>query len=202
VTLRETLRTWRPVLIVGGVLVAAGLVAIPLGGWDEVELQSAVVPEQPIGQPYAGHRMSTAIDDLYLTDEHPDGFTEPDPGTRFLVVVATLENLTDEPQGALGSKGFYSFTIPGYLELDTVLGAGDNSMRLLRDGTSGSTLSPGVPDTVQFVFVVDAGLFADGDELRIGLTDATPEEADLFDGTRWARPYVAVEVPVVLRDER
>lgn len=201
-TIRESLRTWRPVLIVAGVLVVAGLVALPLGGWDEVELQSAVIPEQPIGQPYEGNRMSTAIDDIYLTDEHPDEFSEPDPGTTFLVVVATLENMTTEPQGALGSKGFYSFTIPGYLELNTSLPVSDYSTRLVRDGTGGGTLSPGVPDTVQFVFVVDDGLFAEGDELRIGLTDATPEEADLYRGTRWARPHVAVEVPVVIRDER
>ena len=200
--LRDGLRTWRPVLIVAGVLVAAALVALPLGGWDEVELQSAVIPEQPLGQPFAGHRVSTAIDDIYLTDAHPDGFTEPDPGTTFLVVVATMENLTDEPQIALGSKSFYSFTIPGYLDLDTSLPAGDYSTRLMRDDTGGSLLSPGVPDTLQFIFVVESGQFAEGDELRIGLTDATPEEADLYEGTRWARPHIAVEVPVVLRDER
>jgi hypothetical protein len=201
-TIRETLRTWRPVLIVAGALVVAGLVALPLGGWDEVELQSAVIPEQPIGQPYEGHRLTTAIDDIYLSDEHPDGFSEPDPGTTFLIVVATLENMTAEPQIALGSKGFYAFTIPGYLELDTSLPSSGYSARLVRDDTGGGTLSPGVPDTLQFIFVVDDGLFAESDELRIGLTDATPEEADLYQGTRWARPHVAVEVPVVIRDER
>ena len=201
-TLRETLRAWRPVLIVAGGLVVAGLVAIPLGGWDEVELQSAVVPEQPIGQPYAGHRVSTAIDDVYLVDEHPDGYTEREPGTTFLIVMATMENLTAEPQRPLGTKGFYAFTIPGFLEVDTDLPLSDYSTQLARDDSSGPVLSPGVPDTVQFIFTIDDGLFADGDELRIGLTDATPEEADLFSGTRWARPHVAVEVPVVVRDER
>lgn len=200
-TLRETLRAWRPVLVGAGVLVVAGIVAIPLGGWDEVELQSAVVPEQPIGQPYAGHRVSTAIDDVYLTDVHPDGYTEPEPGTEFLVVVATMENVTDEPQPPLGSKGFYAFTLPGYLELDGDLPLSAYSTRLPRDDSFGPYLNPGVPDTVQFVFVVDDGLFDDGDELRIGLTDATPESADLYNGTRWARPHVAVEVPVVIRDE-
>lgn len=197
-TVRQALRAWRPVLVGVGVLAVAGLVAVPLGGWDEVELQSAVVPEQPLGQPYPGHRLSTAIDDVYLTAEHPDGYTEPDPGTEFLVVVATMENMTAEPQLPFGSSGFYAFTLPGYLELDGDIPLADYSTRLSRDDTNGPSLNPGVPDTVEFVFVVDDGLFAVGDELRIGLTDATPEVADLYSGTRWARPHVAVEVPVVV----
>lgn len=200
-TIRETLRTWRPVLVVAGALVVAGLVALPLGGWDEVELRSAVIPEQPVGQPYAGHRLSTAIDDVFLTDEHPDGFTEPDPGTTFLIVEATIENLTDEPVVPLGTRGFYAFTLPGVLDLDTPL-PDEYWPRLVRDDGNLSTLNPGVPDTVQFVFAVEDGLFAEGDEVRVGLTDATPEAADLYDGTRWARPKVVVEVPVVIRDER
>ncbi len=200
-TLRQRFRGWMPPLVIVGVAAVGGLIAIPLGGWDTVQLQSRVLPEQPIGQPYTGHRLSTAIDDVYLTDEHPDGYTEPDPGTRFLVVIATMENVTDEPQEPLGSKGFYAFTIPGLLELDREFLISDYSTRLMRDDSNGPSLTPGVPDTVQFVFVVDDGLFAAGDEVRIGLTDATPESADLYSGTRWARPYVAVEVPAVIRDQ-
>lgn len=200
-TFRETLRAWRPVLIVAGVVGVAALVAVPLGGWDEVELQSAVVPEQPLGQPFAGHRLSTALDDIYLTDTHPDGYSEPDPGETFLVVVATMENLTSQPQIPLGSQGFPAFTIPGLIGIDTTIPS-DSWAILARDDTGGPRLNPGVPDTVVFVFVVDDELFPEGEVVRIGLTDATPEEAGLYSGTRWARPHVAVEVPVTIRVER
>jgi hypothetical protein len=200
--LASRLKAWMPVLVVGGVLVAGGVVAIPLGGWDTVELQSAVLPEHPVGEPYAGNRLSTSIDEVSLTGVHPDGFTEPDPGTTYLIVIATMENVTAEPQLPLGSRSFYAFTIPGVVDLDEPIPSGSSWMYLLRDGTYGGTLSPGVPDTVQFVFAIDDDLFAVGDEVRIGLTDATAEEADLFDGTRWARPHIAVEVPIVIQGER
>lgn len=199
--LARRLKAWMPVIVTGGTLAIAGVVAIPLGGWDTVELQSAVLPKHPVGEPYVGSRVSTAIDDVYLTDVHPDGYTEPEPGTTFLVVIATMENVTAEPQLPLGSASFYAFTVPGVVEPGEQLLAGDNWTYLLRDGTNGATLSPGVPDTVQFVFAIDDDLFRAGDEVRIGLTDATAEEADLFDGTRWARPHIAVEVPIVIGEQ-
>lgn len=191
-----------PVLVAGGVLALGGVVAIPLGGWDTVQLQSAVIPEQPIGQPYVGARLSTAIDDIYLTDEHPDGFSDPDPGETWLVVVATMENLLDEPEIPLGNRSFWAFTIPGVLELGVSLDSGSYSALLQRDGSYGPRLQPGVPDTVEFVFAVSDRLFSEGDEVRIGLTDAEKQDADIYDGIRWWRPHVAVEVPVVIRDER
>lgn len=201
-TVRETVRAWLPVGVVAAAVAAAGVIAIPLGGWDTVELQSAVIPEHPVGEPFAGPRLSTAIDEVYLTDEHPDGYTEAEPGEEFLVVVATLENVTDEPQVPLGTRGFYAFTVPGVYGLRDRLEFSDYSTRLERDGTNGSVLSPGVPDTLLFTFPVPRGAFDPGDELRIGLTDATPEEAEIYEGTRWARAHVAVEVPIVIGDER
>lgn len=200
--IREGVRAWLPVIVAGGALVAGGLVAIPLGGWDTVQLQSAIVPEQPVGEPYAGHRVSTAIDDVYLTDVHPNGYDEPEPGDSYLVVIATMENLRDEPQIPLGSGRFYAFTVPGVLDLGELIPSGDYNVRLVRDDSTGPVLNPGVPDTVMFIFRVSSDLFTDGEEVRIGLTDATPESADLYDGIRWRRPHVAVEVPIVIRDER
>ena len=196
------LRAWLPVVVAAGVLLVGGLVAIPLGGWDTVQLRSAVLPEHPIGQPYDGHRVSTAIDDIYLLDEHPDGYTEAGPGETFLVVIATMEAMTDEPKIPLGSKGFYAFTVPGLFGLEDRLDFSDYWVRLVRDDTNGATLSPGVPDTVMFVFLAPDDLFEEGDEIAIGLTEARPESADLYTGTRWAAPHVAVEVHAVIRDGR
>ena len=65
---------------------AGGVAAIPLGGWDTVELQSAVLPEHPIGEPYPGHRVSTAIDDVYLTDDLMLGWTPIERNTRLIAL--------------------------------------------------------------------------------------------------------------------
>jgi len=201
VTLRERLKGWMPLIVIVAVATVGGVVAIPLGGWDTVQLQSRVLPEQPIGQPLEGHRFTTAIDDIYLTDTHPDGYTVPAIGTTFLVVVATLENETDAPEIPFGGTAFPPFVVPGVFTIDDTLGFTDYDAYRLRDGSYGSTMVPGVPDTVMFVFPVWRTLVQDGDELRIGLTDAFPEDADLYEGTRWVGQRVVAEVPVVVRRE-
>lgn len=199
--LRERLRSWMPVLVIGGVLAVAGVAAIPLGGWDTVDLVSDDIPEQQIGEPYAGALWNIAIDDAYLADEHPDGFTELEPGDVFLVVVATMENVRSEPAYAFGSSSTYPFTIPGLVERGVSVPSGSYSVLLERDMSFGALLNRGVPDTVLFVFAAPASDFAPGDDVRIGLTDGTPEEADIYEGTRWVNVHTAAEVVVTLRDE-
>jgi hypothetical protein len=201
-SVRSQVRAWMPVIVAGGVVVAGALVAIPFGGWDTVQLQSAQIPEQPIGQPYHGARLSTAVDDIYLTDEHPDGYSEPEPGFTWLVVVTTMENELTTPQYPIGTRDFWAFTIPGVIELGEPLSSADYGTLLERDGTFGPVLQPGVPDTILTVFAVRANLFADGDEVAVGLTDAEQQDADLYDGIRWWNPRVVAQVPVVIRDER
>lgn len=200
-SLRSQARAWMPVLVAGGVLAVGGVVAIPLGGWDTVQLQSARLPEQPIGQPYVGARLSTAIDDIYLTDTHPDGYSEAEPGFTWLVVIATMENRLTAPEIPLGSQSFWAFTIPGVIELRKSLSSADYSTFLVRDGSYGPALQPGVPDTVGVVFAVPSELFADGDEVRIGLTDAEKQDADIYQGIRWWNPRVVTEVRAVIREE-
>ncbi|MEO5534390.1 MAG: hypothetical protein ABIR17_04585 [Pseudolysinimonas sp.] len=201
-TLASRVRAWLPILVVGAVLAVAGVVAIPLGGWDTVQLQSAVIPEQSVGDTFVGNRLAISIDDLYLTDDFPDDYTETKPGESFLVVVATLEGLTAEPESPISIGPPSPFTIDGLMNLDERPGYGDLTVFLKRDGTFEPVLSPGVPDTLLFVFTVRSGQFAQGDVLRIGLTDATPEKADIIDGTRWVDEHVAVEVSTTVRDDR
>lgn len=201
-TLRERLRGWMPLLVIVGVAAVGGLVAIPLGGWDTVQLQSRVVPEQPIGQPLEGHRFTTAIDDIYLTDLSPDGYTEPEIGMTFLVVVATLENMTAEPELPMSGSSFPPFVVPGVYTVEDPPGISDVSAYLARDETYGVALSPGVPDTVIYVFPIRRTLVQADDELRIGITDALPDEAELYQGTRWLNERIVAEVPMIVRDER
>ena len=201
-SLAARVRPWRPVIAVGGALVLAGVVAIPLGGWDTVVLQSRIVPEQEAGETYVGNRLATSIDAVYLTDVNPDGYTEPEPGETYLVVAATMENTTGEPQIPLGSRNFYAFTVPGVLALGATIDVTTYDVYLERDVTYLPMLNPGVPDTVLFYFAVPDDAFSDGEEIVIGITDARPEAADIYDGTRWVNPRVVVNVPVTIEDER
>jgi hypothetical protein len=200
--LRERVRGWMPVLVVGGVLAVGGVVAIPLGGWDTVELQSEIVPEWEAGDPYPGTRLITSIDDIYLTDFSPDGYSEAEPGETFLVVVATMEAAMSEPQLPIAGSSFPPFVIPGVIAIDVSLRADAYTTVLERDGTFGPELNPGVPDTLLFAFTVRESQFAEGDEVRVGIVDADAEEATIIDGTRWVDVEVAAEVPLTVRDER
>ena len=113
VTVASRVRGWLPVVIAAGVAAVAGVVAIPLGGWETVVPQSTIIPEHPLGETFVGNRVSTSIDDLYLTDAHPDEYTEPEPGETFLVLVATMASETDQPEYPITGTAFYPFTIPG-----------------------------------------------------------------------------------------
>jgi hypothetical protein len=201
-TIASGIRTWWPIIAAAGVITIAGVVAIPLGGWDTVVPQSTIIPEHPVGETFVSHRVSVSIDDLYLTDTHPDGFTEVEPGETFLVVVATMASETDQPEIPITSSSYYPFTIPGVIELGVNLESGAYSTLLERDGTFGPIAIPGLADTILFVFAVRSSQFEEGDVVRIGLTDETPEEADIIEGTRWVDVHTAAEVPITVRDER
>ena len=95
-----------------------------------------------------------------------------------------------------------SDSAPGSIvEREVNLSTDSYSVLLERDMTFGALLNRGVPDTVLFVFTAPASDFTPGDEMRIGLTDGTPEEADLYEGTRWINVHTAAEVVVTLRVE-
>lgn len=195
-------RPWLPVIAVAGVLAVGGLVAVPLGGWDTVALQSRVVPAHGVGETYVGNRLATSIDAVYLTDENPDGYSEPDPGETYLVVEATMQNMTLEPQQPLGTRDFYAFTVPRVLALGAAIDPGAYWVYLERDSTYLPALNPGVPDTVLFFFAVPDDWFAGGDEVVVGITDANPEAADIYLGTRWVDPRVVGNVTLTIEDER
>jgi hypothetical protein len=189
-------------IAVAGVLAIAGVAAIPLGGWDTVQLESAVIPEQAVGDTFVGNRLAVSIDDLYLTDDFPDDYTETEPGESFLVVVATMEALTAEPESPLSIGPPNPLAIDELMSIDERPDYSDLTVFLERDATFEPVLNPGVPDTLLFVFTVPSGRYSDGDVVRIGLTDATPEQADIIEGTRWIDEHVAVEVPIAVRDDR
>src|SRR5690606_8346067 len=64
-------RPGRAVIVTGAVvlaLAAGALVAIPLGGWDTVELESAVVPTMEAGETYLGTHYSVRLEEAWVGD--------------------------------------------------------------------------------------------------------------------------------------
>lgn len=194
---RARARSFAPLVVALGVLGAAALAAIPLGGWDEVELESARVPTIEPGATFVGTPFAVAVHSLALTDEHPDGYSEREPGMTWMLLNATFENRLEFPQRPPGSAGFRAFSIEG-AETDS----SSLDSYLDRDGDYLPTLNPGIVDDVTFVFPVPEHRFAGGDVVPVALWDAERQRAELYSGIRWWRPHVAVEVPVVLEDRR
>ena len=191
---RARLRSYAPALVIAGAFAVAALVAIPLGGWDEVELQSEQLPEVELGEAVDSSRVSTAIRSIELAAEHPDGFSEPEPGMTWMVVHATIGNRLEIPQYAAGSRLFYPFTIEGALSQET--STNDVRSVLERDGSVSAQLNPGIVDDVAIVFPVKRSDFADGDTVEVVFWDATRQEADLYRGIRWWAPHPVAQVPV------
>lgn len=196
---RARLRAWAPALGIAGVLAVAALVAIPLGGWDTVELRRDVVPELAVDEPFSSALAVTTIHGARVTQEHPDGFSEAEPGEEWLVLDLTLENRIEEPITSGGLAGFRPFTIAGVLEADD---GGILDTIVQRDGTFGGSINPGMAERLMYTFAVPSGQYSAGDILRVGLWDAIRQEADLYRGIRWWQPRLEAEVPVVLEVDR
>src|SRR4051812_42456684 len=103
-TLRHRLAKLHPFVWVGVAAVVAGLVAWPLGGWQTVELQSTKIPDVAAGETVEGEQYSIAVDAVELAGFSPNGFEEPEPGWQYLILTATITNMTAQTQlsGLLG----------------------------------------------------------------------------------------------------
>lgn len=195
---RARARSIAPLLVVLGLVGGAALVAIPLGGWDEVQLESARIPTIEPGETFASAPFAVAVHSVALLDEHPDGYTEAEPGMTWMAVEATFENRLEFPVRPPTTFGFTAFSIEGVeLERSSRIEA-----FLDRDGDFLPSLNPGIVDDFTFVLPVPVGRFSDGDVVTVELWDAERQRADLYSGIRWWQPHVAVEVPVELEDRR
>lgn len=176
------------------VVVAAGaLAAIPLGGWDTVDLESAVVPELSLGEEYTGRHYSVRVEEAWVGDRLPDEFDEPEEGMTFVVVRAAVRNEWREPDTRVrAALTFDALELVDRLDRSALV-------RVAADGAYPATMPPGVETELLLRWEVPVGSVAAGEPLVLGIIDGRPDRAILYSGTAWRDERVVVETTVVPR---
>lgn len=174
-------------------LTAGAVVAIPLGGWDTVSLESAAIPELGVGELYQGRHYSVRLEEAWVGDVLPDEYDVPDDGMTFVVVRATLRNEWREPDSA--ATQLLSFD--ALEQMPRIARRAD--VRIASDGVHMGILPPGVDMDVLLRWEVPAGSVRPGEPIVFGVTDGRPERALLYEGTAWRDEHTAVQVALVPR---
>lgn len=175
-------------LVVVALLVLAGLLAVPLGGWERVDRTASEAERLAPGDVHEAERFDTAVQGAEVLDVRPGSSLDPEPGVAYLAVSARLENATERTQ-------------PVPSDLLVVSGAGDlesaDSVTLARDpDASFPSLQPGLPDEVVFVWEVEAGSVVPGAPLEVRVVDTTRTESLVSAGDVWLFPRVGAVVEV------
>ncbi len=189
-------RPGRATIIVGALvlaLAAAAVVAIPLGGWDTVELESAAVPELGVGEQYLGTHYSVRIEEAWVGDVLPDDYDTPEDGMTFVVVRAVMRNEWREAD----TRSRAVLTFDALNELEPF--ARSALVRTAADGTYLTTMPPGVDMEVLLRWEVPTASVAVGEALTIGVIDGRPDRAILYSGTAWRDERVVVQTTIVPR---
>jgi hypothetical protein len=205
-TLRHRLARVNPFIWIGAVAVIGGLVAWPLGGWDTVELVSTRIPQVEPGTRVDGNQFSVTVEGVELTDMHPDGYTEPEPGWEFLTMDLSVVNETDATELSLylADASFGIVTVD-----DGVLGWGttmldvsgyviDPDIYLRADDTFLPDLQPGLEAPVLLVWQIPVDTFEVGDQITVGVVDRVPYERTLGVGTGYMSPQVVATVDLTV----
>lgn len=186
----------RALLVAGAIVLAiagSAVVAIPLGGWDTVELASARIPELPLGENYQGRHYSVRVEGAWVGDAMPDDYDVPDDGMTFLVVRAVVRNEWREPDGAVAE--LLRFDAQQQLtRMDRRA-----QVRVWVDGSFSSSMPPGVETEVLLRWELPAGSVVAGEPLVLGVLDGRPEAAVLYSGTAWRDERVVVQTTVLPR---
>jgi hypothetical protein len=190
-------RPARTLIVAGTVVLAAAfgaVVAIPLGGWDTVRLETSVVPELPVGETYEGRHYSVSIHGAWVGVETPDEYeSPPEDGMTFVFVRATVRNEWREPDtGAARLVRFDALDELASIERSAQL-------RVVADGEFAGTSQPGVTTDVLLRWEVPAASVAPGEPLELGVVDGRPEPAVLYSGTAWRDERVVAVTTIVPR---
>jgi hypothetical protein len=206
VSVKTRLARVHPFVWLAGIAVIGGLIAWPLGGWDTVELQSTKIPVVAAGTVVEGHQYSVEVDSAQVTDVHPDGYSEAEPGWEWLVLAATISNNTDATRSSfqIASDSYGVITID-----DGALGWGttalapngyviDSDNYLVADGTFSPDLQPGLASPLTLVFPVPIGTWSPGDTMTVGIVDRTSYQQSLSTGIGWWHPNVIANVDLTV----
>jgi hypothetical protein len=197
---RRRRRLPHPLIWIAGGLVVAGLVAWPLGGWNDAVLVSREVPTLPAGETVRTGQMDVTVDSMVATRIHPNGYQTADPGTQYLVV--TLELLLQDTQPAYGFEGLVS--IDGVVDLDPPSDViPDSTLLLADDDVSFSTaINPGVPTRFAWVWLVDDAWVDAHPRVRTGFAERRKFKGTIVAGSYWvSEGYAAYqEIPLEIDD--
>ena len=180
---------------VGAVLL--GLSAL-LGGLDDVP--PTPIPQIEANQPYTGERLTITAERAALIDGFPEQGVMPADGNRLLVVVATVENTWTDPVRLATLPATADTLLPVGIEFADAATA-PTTVMVFDDGSTVSTVQPGVPVEVAFVWEVPSGSLAHGDEVRFDLLDRTYEgEASVYFGERFSDDFVGGYLEFTVED--
>lgn len=184
-------------LITGISAVLLGLSAV-LGGLNDVA--ATPIPQVEAGEPYAGERLTITAERAALIDGFPEQGVRPADGNRLLVVVATVENTSNDPVRLATQTSKADTLLPVDVEFAQEATA-PTAILVFDDGSTVATVQPGVPVEVAFVWEVPAGELSGGDELRVDLLDRTYQgEATVYFGDRFSDDFVAGYLAFTIED--
>ncbi len=205
-TLRHRLARIHPFVWIGVAAVAGGLIALPLGGWDTVVLESTKIPEVRPGTLVDGQQFAVEVDAAEVTAVHPDGFSEPDPGWEYFILTATVTNMTAETELSLylGDNTFGIVTIDdGVVGYGSTLTGADGydvsgDAYLIADDTFLPDLQPRLAAPITIVWPVPVGTWSVGDRITVGIVDRSPYEQTLSTGIGYRDPTVVATVELTV----
>lgn len=163
----------------------AALVAVPLGGWEGVDAAGAERLEP--GEEHVAAQFSTSVQSAAVLPVRPGSTLDPEEGVAYLAVYGRVENMTARTQLAPS-------------DLLVVEGAGPHdltaadSVTLVADPGGLPELQPGLPADLAFVWEIDEGTVAPGDDLRVIVVDRTASESLIGVGTVWLDPRAGAVV--------
>lgn len=166
-----------------------GLIAV-LGGFDEAPVEA--LPELELGQQFDGNEVTTTVTGTRLSDTAPFTGYDADDGEEYLIVEATVENVTTLPN--LFADASLRVLVSGVLSANTR----PDSVVDLSTGEYSPVLNPGLPAELAYVWPIERGAIADGDELIVGILERYDNADDpRFDDAKTAPVPVARIVTTV-----
>jgi hypothetical protein len=148
------------------------LVAIS-GGFNDVPVQK--LPVISIGETHVGNELATTVTGIRLSPTAPVTEYDAPEGEEFLIVEATLENVTNDPN--LFASRLLRVIVDGALDGND---APDRVVEL-RTGGYADVLQPGLPTKIAFLWPVPAGSIDEGAMITIGIF----ERYDMVDDPRF-----------------